>query len=157
MVRNPRGKDVFRLLHIVVIPLLLGALMTLPAAVTQAQSPSFVIITNPARPISSLDRKLLADVFLKKITRWSDDSSISPVDLGPKSDTRARFSEEILERSVAAVRNYWRQSVFSGRDVPPPEFDSESDIVAYVSRNPGAIGYVSAATNVNGTRVVQIR
>ena len=144
-----------RLLSIALIALLLPT--AAPVALAQAQPAGFVVIVNPAHAIGSADRKFLSDVFLKKITRWPDDTAIAPVDLSPRAEVRARFSEDVLQRSVAAVRNYWRQNVFSGRDVPPPEFETDSDIVAYVSRNPGAIGYVSAAANVSGARVVQIR
>ena len=46
---------------------------------------------------------------------------IRPVDLRPNAATRRLFSERMLRRSVAAVRSYWQQRIFSGRGVPPPE------------------------------------
>lgn len=139
--------------------LLIALLVTLatPATATETRAQGFVVIVHPGEPLPTMDRKFLSDVFLKKITRWGDDSMISPVDLGPRSAVRAEFSEDVLNRSVSAVRNYWRQSIFSGRDVPPPELDSDSDVVAYVVRTPGAIGYVSTSAELKGARLVQIR
>ena len=49
----------------------------------------------------------------------------------------------MLKRSVAAVRSYWQQRIFSGRDVPPPEVDTENQVIKYVAGDPGALGYVS--------------
>jgi ABC-type phosphate transport system substrate-binding protein len=46
------------------------------------------------------------------------------------------------------VKSYWQQQIFSGRDVPPPEKQTENDVVAFVRSNPGAIGYVSKGVDI---------
>jgi hypothetical protein len=55
------------------------------------------------------------------------------------------------------VKSYWQQMVFSGRSVPPPEMDSEDQVVAFVLKNRGAVGYVSATTNVLGAKILPLR
>jgi ABC-type phosphate transport system substrate-binding protein len=109
-------------------------------------APSYRVIVNARSPVDSLDRRALADMFLKKVKRWPADGPVLPVDLGPDSLARRRFSEEVLSRSVSGVRNYWQQLIFSGRDVPPPEFSSEEEVIRYVGRTPGSVGYVSSST-----------
>jgi ABC-type phosphate transport system substrate-binding protein len=42
--------------------------------------------------------------------------------------------------------NHWRKIVFSGTGKEPRTFDSESELVAFVARTPGAIGYVDSST-----------
>ena len=59
--------------------------------------------------------------------------------------------------SVAAVKLYWQQAVFSGRDVPPPELDSEQEVVRFVLRNPGAIGYVSDGADIGAARALPLK
>ncbi|MDB4962981.1 MAG: hypothetical protein JWP01_2980 [Myxococcales bacterium] len=115
---------------------------------------AFRVIVHPKNPRTKLDRRFISDVFLKKRTRWGDDSLVTPVDLGPKSSVRAAFSSDVLDRSVAAVRRYWTQLVFSGRGVPPAELATDADVVKYVSSHVGAIGYVSTSTDVTGTKVI---
>jgi ABC-type phosphate transport system substrate-binding protein len=63
----------------------------------------------------------------------------------------------VLKRSVAAVKSYWQQKVFSGQNVPPPELDSDQQVVTFVLRNPGAVGYVSSAANVEGVKTLSLR
>jgi ABC-type phosphate transport system substrate-binding protein len=133
------------------------ALATAPVAADTRPTTEPRIIVHPQNPITSLDRKFVADAFLKKVTRWPHDEQIRPVDLDADSAVRRRFSEDVLKRSVAAIKSYWQQMVFSGRGVPPPELDAEELIVRYVLRNPGAIGYVSGATTVETAKVVPIR
>src|SRR6185369_16960991 len=95
-----------------------------------------------------------ADAFLKSATHWSDGEAIRAVDQKPSSPTRTSFSSGVLRRSIAAVRSYWQQRIFSGRDVPPPELDSDEAVVTYVLEHRGAVGYVSGAAKVRGAKVV---
>lgn len=128
-----------------------------PAGALGADPPPLVVIVHPSNPSSVLERKFVADAFLKKATRWSDEKVIKPVDGHRNSAVRQRFSEDVLRRSVEAVKAYWQQIVFSGRGVPPPELDTDADIVSYVLRNSGAIGYVSGGADLRGAKIVQVR
>src|SRR5262245_8007662 len=88
-------------------------------------SPDFLVIINAQNPNERLERRFLADVFFKKVTRWPNDDMILPVDLKPDSRARRGFSETVLNRSIQGVKSYWQQLIFSGRDVPPPELTSD--------------------------------
>lgn len=132
-------------------------LVLLAAASVPAELPrsTYVVIVRPENPVPKLDRRFLTEAFLRRTTRWPDDTPIRPVDLGPDSPARASFSQEILALSVASVRNYWQQRIFSGQGLPPPELADDA-VVSYVLSHPGAIGYVTAGTRVKGARVVDV-
>jgi ABC-type phosphate transport system substrate-binding protein len=117
----------------------------------------FRIIVNPDNPVTSVDRRFLADVYLKKATRWPNDEAIRPIDLGPSSPARRAFSDDVLKRSVSAIKSYWQQMVFSGRGVPPPELDNDGEVVKFVLKNRGAVGYVSGGSDVAGAKIVPLR
>jgi ABC-type phosphate transport system substrate-binding protein len=137
--------------------LLVLGLAGIGAALAQAApTPAYLVIVNKDRPETSLDRRFLSRAFLKKTTTWEDGQSIHPVDQAADAAVRQRFSEEVVGRSVAAVRNYWQQLIFTGRGVAPPELDSDEAVVRYVARHPGALGYVSGTANVQSTRVVGV-
>jgi ABC-type phosphate transport system substrate-binding protein len=121
------------------------------------RSPEYLVIVNAENPASSAERKFLSDVFLKKTTRWSGGQLIRPVDQNADSAVRRRFSEEVLERSVTAVRSYWQQVIFSGRDVPPPELSGDDTVLEYVKNHAGAVGYVSGGASTAGAKVLSLR
>ncbi|MGD0528183.1 MAG: hypothetical protein ABSE49_23820, partial [Polyangiaceae bacterium] len=123
----------------------------------QPPPPPYLIIVHPRNATTSVDRKFLEDAFLKKITAWPNDDVIRPADLAPDSPTRRAFTREVLNRSVEAVKGYWQQRIFSGRDVPPPEFQRDDEVVQFVLKHEGGIGYVSGTANVDGCRVVAVR
>jgi ABC-type phosphate transport system substrate-binding protein len=120
-------------------------------------APVYVVIVEPSNEVTSVERKFLEDLFLKKITRWPNDSAVRPADLAPNSAVRRKFTEEVLKRSVEAVQGYWQQRIFAGRDVPPPEFDTDHDVVDYVLKHVGAVGYVSGAADLDGAKVLTVR
>jgi ABC-type phosphate transport system substrate-binding protein len=128
-----------------------------PGAPPRASGPAYRVIVNAANAASAIDRRFLMEVFLKKSTRWPDGGTVRPVDQGADSPTRQRFSDEILGRSVPAVKSYWQQALFAGRDLPPPELDSDDEVVRFVQRFAGAIGYVSAAANVDRVKVLTLK
>ena len=139
------------------ILLLASALLAAVGTRAASGADGFRIIVNPDNPVGFLDRRFLTDVFLKKATRWPSDEAIRPVDLGPGSPARRAFSDEVLKRSVSAVKSYWQQMVFSGRGVPPPELDNDGEVVKFVLRNRGAVGYVSGGADVGGAKLIPVR
>jgi hypothetical protein len=139
-----------------VLSLLLAAVAPTVAADAPSATPSYRIIVHPANPATSVRRIFLQDAFLKKTARWPGNQVIHPADLTPRSPVRRRFSEEIIGRSVKAVKAYWQQRIFAGREVPPPEFDADEQVVAYVLQHHGAVGYVTATADLRGTKVVTL-
>jgi ABC-type phosphate transport system substrate-binding protein len=128
-----------------------------PSTSRAAPVAAFRVVVNAGHATGTADRRFVTDAFLKKTTRWPDGSLIRPVDLGPASPVRERFSEEVLGRSVAAVKSYWQQLVFSGRGLPPPELDGDAEVVSYVATHAGAIGYVSPTANIEQVRMLTLR
>lgn len=122
-----------------------------------ASAAGFRVIVHSSNPAGSAERGFLADVFLKKVTRWPNGALIRPVDQRPTASVRRGFSEAVLKRTVAAVRSFWQQRIFSGRDLPPPELDSDDRVVDFVETHPGAVGYVSPNARLGRAREVAVK
>lgn len=126
-----------------------------PARADEARP--FRVIVHPSNSLKAAERAFVANAFLKKVTRWSEGEVIRAVDLRADNPARRRFTEEVLKRSVGAVRSYWQQRIFSGRDVPPPELESDEGVVAFVAKYPAAVGYVSGTAKLVGVRELVIQ
>jgi ABC-type phosphate transport system substrate-binding protein len=127
------------------------------AAWGQEVKPAFQIVVNTEVGFGSVERDVLADIFLKQRTTWPDGSMAHPVDQLPNAQVRAHFSNHVIHRSVQAVRSYWQQRIFSGRGVPPPELDSDEAVLSFVRARGGAVGYVSLSAEPKGVRVITLR
>ncbi|HET7459328.1 MAG TPA: hypothetical protein VFJ74_16880 [Gemmatimonadaceae bacterium] len=122
--------------------------MTLGGAqLVAAQSDAnYALVVSASNPISSISRDQASKLFLKKTATWENGRDVVPVDQPEGSPVREAFTKSILHKSVAAVKSYWQQQIFSGRGVPPTEKASDGDVVSFVRANPNAIGYVSSST-----------
>jgi ABC-type phosphate transport system substrate-binding protein len=137
-----------------VLALTLAALSATWFAQAGSASPIYRVVVHPSSPVVSVDRQFLQDALLKKVSTWPNGAVIRPVDLAPSSRVRRQFSEDVLKRSVEAVRSYWQQRIFSGRDLPPPELDTDEEVVRYVLKHEGAVGYVSTGADIEGLKIV---
>jgi ABC-type phosphate transport system substrate-binding protein len=122
-----------------------------------AQTTEFRVLIHPENPVGSLGIEFVTDVFLKRTTRWQDGETARPVDQRPDAAVRKAFSQSVLRRSVSAIKRYWQQRIFSGRDLPPPELDSDDAVVAYVLKHRGAIGYVSPGAKLGRAKAVSVQ
>lgn len=137
---------------------ILSLLLCLPLfGVSMAQgSKPYKVIVNEANPASSMNKDQLSRIFLKKVTKWGNGQSVLPVDLVATSPVREGFSRDVHGRSASTVKAYWQQLIFSGRDVPPPEKNSDGQAIGYVKANANAIGYVSAGAATEGVKVLRV-
>lgn len=136
--------------------LLVGVLGLSPAAVTQ-EATQVIIIVNAANPMSEMTRAQISQLFLKKVTRWGYGVQAMPVDLADTSPARERFTKWIHKRTVRAVKLYWQQKIFSGREIPLPERESDAGVIGYVEEHAGAIGYVSGLASTRDRKVKVIK
>ena len=137
--------------------LLLGALALAAPLPAFAAEVRFRVIVHPSNPLGAVGRDFMADAFLKKVTRWDDGEAMHPVDLRADAGARRSFSDNVLKRSVSAVKIYWQQRIFSGRGVPPPELDSDQAVIEYVASHRGGVGYVSEAARLDAVKVLNLR
>ena len=122
-----------------------------------ASAASFKVIVNGAVHLDSLSKKEISDLFMKRTPKWSNGTPVVPVDQSDRAAVRDEFSRSIHGKPTAAVKSYWQQQIFSGRDVPPVEKASDSEVIALVRSNPGAVGYVDAAADTSGLKVLAVQ
>jgi hypothetical protein len=123
---------------------------------TAAPPSLYRVVVHPQNLATTVDRRFVEDAFLKKIKRWPNGMVIYPADLVARSPVRSSFSQDVLHRSIAAIKAYWQQRIFSGRGVPPPEFETDERVVAYVLEHTAAVGYVSGTAELRGLKVVTV-
>ncbi len=135
--------------------LLLSLIVFFSCMIIKAQS--YKVIVNKTNPVSELTKKQVSNYFLKKQKKWSDKTNVIPVDLNSKSNTRLNFSKDIHKKSTSQVRAYWQQMIFAGRGTPPREMQDEEEVISYVKKYKGAIGYVSVSTKTEGVKTIKIK
>lgn len=133
------------------------ALFVLALTASVAAAEPYKVVVNAENPTAQISKATLRDYFLGKATRWPHGPAVKPVDLSEASPVREEFSEEVLGRTVAAVRSHWLTTVFAGRGTPPVQLPTDADVLATIRSSPTAIGYVSASAPLGaGVKVVSV-
>ncbi len=137
------------------LSLILPAVVLLFTAAVQAAA--FKVVVNNGIHIESMPKKAVSDLFLKRTTKWENGTNVVPVDQAEAAGVREDFSRAVHGKPTAAVKSYWNQQIFSGRDVPPVEKQGDAEVLKFVRSTAGAVGYVSESAATDGVRVVQVQ
>lgn len=135
------------------------AVATLVLAAPRLSAQKFIVVVNPKNPVARLSQVQVSKIYLGKLQAWDINGEIkpvAPVDQRPDSPLRAVFSQKVLRKSVSETESYWRQELYAGRNVPPPE-QTEAEALDFVRSNVGGIAYVSEKADVKGLKVVPVQ
>ena len=91
---------------------------------------------------NALNKKAFKKIFLGKSKKFPDGSKVTPIDL-TGGDARAQFLESVVGKSESQLKAYWSKLIFTGKGQAPQSVDSDAEVIAFVSQNPNAIGYIS--------------
>ena len=130
-------------------------LTILLAASTAAHGADFVLITNPRLGDSKISAGDLKQIYLGTKTSL-DGRHVEPV-TAQSGPFHAQFVSTCLGKTEAGLRNYFRNLVFSGKGSMPRSFATSAEVVSYVSRTPGAIGYVDSGADLTGVARLTLR
>ncbi len=125
-------------------------------AVGAAQSGTVKIIANSSVRADSISADELKGVFLEHTNSLEDGSHVEPV-MEKGGPTHEAFVRDYLEKSDAALQIYYRSLVFTGRGSMPKSVSSDAEVVTYVAKTKGAIGYVATGTSAVGVKTLEVK
>ena len=111
------------------------------------------IVANPSIKIDSVTADELKSVFLEETGSLRDGSRVEPV-LQRANATHDAFCREFLRRNVSEMHTYYLGLAFTGKGSVPREFNSDAEVLAYVAKTKGAIGYVNSASPTDGLKIL---
>ena len=120
-----------------------------------SQAGNVVVIVNLGSGIAEATAAEISKVFMGKSTSISGEK-VEAVDQVAESESRADFSEKILGRSVKKVTDYWKKRVFSGKGEPLKQLDNDAKVIAFVSENPGSIGYIASGSLNDKVKAIKV-
>ena len=110
-----------------------------------AADPTFQVIVHPEVEGTQIRREVLSSIFLREVGSWGDGGRIQPVDQSLRSPVRATFSEYVLNEPAEGIHALWRRKMNEG--VKPPKVrSSDAEVIDFVAKTQGSIGYVSLST-----------
>ena len=118
-----------------------------------AQAADIKVIANPGVGASSVSADDIKGVFLATKSSLGDGSHVEPV-LEKGGPVHEAFLKEYIGKTDSALETYYRSLVFTGKASMPKMLGGDAEVVAYVAKTKGAIGYVSAASGTAGVKTL---
>jgi TonB family protein len=113
------------------------------------------LIANGSVKADMISASEVKSVFLEEHSSLRDGTHVEPV-LETDGPVHQAFLHEYLGGTDDDLQNYYRALVFSGRGSMPKQLGSDAEVVAYVARTKGAIGYVNAETIAEDVKTLTI-
>jgi len=136
---------------LVALLVLVTAPRLVAAAPPEDETAPYKVIVNAQNGASVVKREAVVQLFLNRRATWTNGPVAEPFDLSMTSPVREAFSREVLGMPLLAVQQYWRKRMLDLREFPPMVKASDSEVIAAVGKNPGAIGYVSWSAELPST------
>ncbi len=136
------------------ILLFLVAAASMIFGATNSLADDVKMIANSSVNVDLISLVELKAVFLEEKSSING-SHLEPV-LEKDGPVHEAFLQEYLGRSEDDLQAYYRTLVFTGRGSMPKVLGSDAEVVAYVARTRGAIGYVSSATSTEGVKTLAV-
>ena len=111
-----------------------------------ANAADVVVISHPGTSISAGDVK---DVFLGE-KQFASGTKLVPVDNASLQDN---FLSKFLDMATSKYTSAWTKKSFRDGLTPPAMKSGDAEVIDFVKRTPGAVGYVSSAPS--GVNVVK--
>jgi hypothetical protein len=125
-------------------------------AAQAARAADIKVIANGSVAASAISPDELKSVFLSTKTSLGDGSRVEPV-LEKGGAAHEAFLKAYIGKTDAALETYYRSLVFTGKGSMPKSLASDADVVAYVTKTKGAIGYVSGSASTAGVKVLEVK
>ena len=107
----------------------------------------FTVVANLDAGLNEISITELKKLYLKKVPLLPNGKPVIVAGL-ERGDARNEFIKNVLRRSDASLHAYWSRLMFSGRADPPKLFQTDVELLEYIRRTPGAIGFVDSSVSL---------
>jgi len=114
------------------------------------------VITHPGVKEIGLSKAKLARIYLGKLKKYSNGKKIKAVDLPRETAAHKKFYKSVVKKSDSAVNRYWAKLKYTGKGKPPKKLSTSAEVIQWVSRTEGAIGYIDGKSLNKSVKVVLI-
>ncbi len=147
----------WRIIPVLIIALIMGIAVSgfgkLYAA--SAEASVVTVVCNESVTADKLTKDNIQEMFMGRKTRWNDGQKIvlSTLKEGPAHEA---FLNEYVESTPQQFLTHWKKQVYTGRGKMPMSFNTTQELIDFVKKNPGAIGYVPSAEYQNQAKSITI-
>jgi hypothetical protein len=120
--------------------LFLLAFLALPTLATRAGD--LVVVVNAHSGVEHLTHDDAINIFMGRYRRLPSGLAAIPIDLHGSLPEKSQFYRLLVDKDISEINTYWARLTFSGKASPPRQAQSTAEMLNWMARTPGAIGYI---------------
>jgi hypothetical protein len=101
-----------------------------------------VVVVNANSGVDKLSRDEVVNIFLGRYRQLPSGIAALPVDQPPTDPAKARFYDLLVNKDLTEINAYWARLIFSGKTSPPLQATNAAEVMDWLARRKGAIGYI---------------
>lgn len=102
-----------------------------------------VLVVHQKNPIENIEKNEIKAIYLKKERYWNNKDEIFCLDFPRETEERESFSDSVFEKNSYLMQKHWIQIIERGYPARKPmEIGRANRMLAFIHRNPNAIGYM---------------
>jgi TonB family protein len=113
------------------------------------------VIANRSLTTDTISSAELKSIFLEETRSLDNGSHAEPV-LEKGGTVHEAFLRQYIGKSAHDLQAFYLALVFTGRGSLPKQFGSDAEVLGYVAKTEGAIGYVSSETIASGVKTLTV-
>jgi ABC-type phosphate transport system substrate-binding protein len=137
-------------IYYLLIVLITASVALVSFSVPAEQGGKLSVVINPNGPPEQLSATDLKKIFKGEVQRWKNGTKVVVVMMKTSTPTGNETAGRLFNMSGNDLNKYWLSLVFAGKAHAPYFISSESELLQFVSQNPGAIGIIDTKDAHNG-------
>jgi ABC-type phosphate transport system substrate-binding protein len=128
--------------------LILFVCSSFTALVAPLPAPAMLVIVNANNPIEKMPASVVRIFWLRSgKKKWpTSNKGIKPVDRKVKCAEKDAFLSQVVQMSSDNVEKYFSAKQYQYAETPPDKFTADSEVIDFIGREEGAIGYISKSS-----------
>lgn len=139
--------------------LIIGAflILNLIEPVKAIKYPSIMIVVNKKNEINSITMSSLRSIFLMEKLFWENNRKILIALLNNNTQESFVFNEKVYKMNSNRLKRFLFAKIFKGELlVPPSTFNTDKNLIEFISKNPDAIGYINSENYKEIVKVLSV-
>jgi ABC-type phosphate transport system substrate-binding protein len=135
---------------------LLFALALLAFLIPTAYAQEAVFVVNPGVTETSITPEDAKAILLGNKARWESSGNIKLI-VQTESALNEKVIRDFTQRTPDQFDKYWKKLLFTGKAVMPIQAKTDAEVIDFVSKTPGAMGYAAKESVTDKVKVITIK
>ena len=123
--------------------------------ISMTHAEAVILIVNKNVDQSELSQQEVRDIYLGDKTTWDNGRQVVIATL-KEGVVHDEFLQVYVKKTAVTFSRYWKRLLMTGKSEIPISFVTEQEVLDYVTKTEGAIGYISPALLTESVRKITI-